>query len=541
MRKSIKKGKTLLKPCKTTVFDLLEYLVLAGVFVILCYFLAEYVVYNLDSDKSSELILGKMLAEEGGICSPNWYYSTELRVLNTQLIWAPLFALGLSWHAVRVTGSIIMYVLLVLGLWFYCRQAGMKKSFPYIAAVMLLPLSVKYFDILLLGAYYIPHVLISFVALGLFFAQAKTDQVKKAVLCFAANMLLAVIACMGGLRQLLILYIPLVLAAALNLSFHERSKTAVTMLWSSFALLLGGGAGYLINSGYLAQKYLFKSYEKVSFDSFSLAGLEKVLNNLLSCFSYEKGGALVSMGTLFNACALLLVLLSVYAVICILKWKENYSAAVVFTGYFYLSCLIAHVLLYSLTKMAMHVNYMIPIAVLAILVIFAAFRESESFGRYSRVISALLLAVVLASSVLRYDDMRKQDHTVNLRAVEEKLLEQGYTQGYASFWNGNILTELSEGKIQVWHWKDQDNPEPDAAVIDPLYRWLQPVAHLNAPPEGKLFLCFSEEEYEKYSMPQNLPAGNILFRTQYYDRLGTPNYIVFGFDSYEELAKQLPN
>ena len=530
-----------MKPCKTTVFDLLEYLVLAGVFVILCYFLAEYVVYNLDSDKSSELILGKMLAEEGGICSPNWYYSTELSVLNTQLIWAPLFALGLSWHAVRVTGSIIMYVLLVLGLWFYCRQAGMKKSFPYIAAVIFLPLSRKYFDILLLGAYYIPYVLISFVALGLFFAQAKTDQVKKAVLCFAANMVLAVIACMGGLRQLLILYIPLVLAAALNLSFHEKSKTAVTMLWSSFALLLGGGAGYLINSGYLAQKYVFTSYESVTYKSFSLASLEKAINNLFNVFGYEEGTTLMSVGTLLNASAALLVLLSVCLAVYILKRRKRYPIITVFTSSFFLLCLIAHLLLFSFTNMKNDVNYVVPIAVYAIVVIFSAFQGDGAFGRYGRAISALLLAVVLTSSALRYDDMRKQDHTVNLRAVEEKLLEQGYTQGYASFWNGNILTELSEGKIEVWHWLSRNNPEPDAAVIDPLYRWLQPVAHLNAPPEGKLFLCFSEEEYEKYSMAQNLPAGNILFRTQYYDRLGTPNYIVFGFDSYEELAKQLPN
>lgn len=537
----MRKEKNLLKRCKIPAFDLLEYLVLVGVFAVLCYFLAGYVIYNLDSDKSSELILGKMLAEEGGICSPNWYYSTELRVLNTQLIWAPLFALGLSWHAVRVTGSIILYVLLVLGLWFFCRQAGVKKSFPYIAAVMLLPLSKKYFDILLLGAYYVPHVLISFVALGLFFAQAKTNRVIKAVLCFAANLVLAVVACMGGLRQLLILYIPLVLAAALNLSFHERSKTAVTLFWSSLGLLLGGSAGYLINSSYLAQKYLFKSYESVIYKSFSLASLEKVINNLFQVFGYEEGATLISEGAFLNASAALLVLLSACMAVYILKQRKRYPILTVFTSSFFLTCLIAHLLLFSFTNMKNDVNYVIPIAVYAVAVIFSAFQEDGAFGRYGRVISVLLLAVVLASSALRYDDMRKQDHTVNLRAVGDQLQELGYTQGYASFWNGNILTELSEGEIQVWHWVSWENPEPDATFINSLYPWLQPVAHFDAPPEGKLFLCFSEEEYEKYSMPQSLPAGNILFRTQYYDRLGTPNYIVFGFDSYEELAKQLPN
>ena len=40
----------------------------------------------LDSDMSSEMILGQLLARNNGILSDQWYYSTELRVLNTQLI-----------------------------------------------------------------------------------------------------------------------------------------------------------------------------------------------------------------------------------------------------------------------------------------------------------------------------------------------------------------------------------------------------------------------------------------------------------------------
>ena len=65
-------------------------------FPILCFvniavFLSTRSHLMLDSDMSSELILGKLLAEEGGILSTNWYYSTELRVLNTQLVYKLLF------------------------------------------------------------------------------------------------------------------------------------------------------------------------------------------------------------------------------------------------------------------------------------------------------------------------------------------------------------------------------------------------------------------------------------------------------------------
>ena len=38
---------------------------------------------RLDADMASEQLLANLLAQEGGVMSTNWYYSTELRVLNT--------------------------------------------------------------------------------------------------------------------------------------------------------------------------------------------------------------------------------------------------------------------------------------------------------------------------------------------------------------------------------------------------------------------------------------------------------------------------
>ena len=42
----------------------------------------------LDSDMSSEMVLAQLLAKENAALSTHWYYSTELRVLNTQLLYA---------------------------------------------------------------------------------------------------------------------------------------------------------------------------------------------------------------------------------------------------------------------------------------------------------------------------------------------------------------------------------------------------------------------------------------------------------------------
>ena len=53
------------------------------------YLIAGYGAY-LDSDMASELALASHLAKEGALISSTWAYSTEVRVLSTQLVFTPL-------------------------------------------------------------------------------------------------------------------------------------------------------------------------------------------------------------------------------------------------------------------------------------------------------------------------------------------------------------------------------------------------------------------------------------------------------------------
>lgn len=70
-----------------------------------CFFVIRFANNYIDSDMSSELVLARLLADEGSLISKNWFYSTELRVLNTQLVFMPLFLVFDNWHTVRVLGT----------------------------------------------------------------------------------------------------------------------------------------------------------------------------------------------------------------------------------------------------------------------------------------------------------------------------------------------------------------------------------------------------------------------------------------------------
>ena len=82
----------------------------------------------LDSDASSELVLARLLADTNQILSRDWFYSTELRVLNTQLIYMPLFKIFSDWKLVRFFGALLLQAILVLSYYFLSRQAGFSRN-----------------------------------------------------------------------------------------------------------------------------------------------------------------------------------------------------------------------------------------------------------------------------------------------------------------------------------------------------------------------------------------------------------------------------
>lgn len=83
----------------------IEWAIFAGTLLILCFFLARYTVYTLDSDAASELVFAKHLADQGGaIMSKNWYYSTEIEFLSDQLAFELMFFFTDNWRIVRLGG-----------------------------------------------------------------------------------------------------------------------------------------------------------------------------------------------------------------------------------------------------------------------------------------------------------------------------------------------------------------------------------------------------------------------------------------------------
>ena len=92
----------------TNILFLLSAVFFIVAFVSLCIFMKFNIVSWLDSDDSSELILSKLLADENRLITDKWYYSTELRVLNTQILYAFFFHVTQNWLMVRLLSFVCL-------------------------------------------------------------------------------------------------------------------------------------------------------------------------------------------------------------------------------------------------------------------------------------------------------------------------------------------------------------------------------------------------------------------------------------------------
>ena len=515
-----------------------KWLWLAVAFAAMVFFLNAGVDGWLDADMSSELVLAKLLNSEGAALSSNWYYSTELRVLNTQLVFAPLFSVFGDWHAIRVVGTVILYAVLLASYGYFCRQAGLSRILPWTAPILFLPIPGGYFRYVLMGTYYIPHIAITFAVLGMVFHAVRSGAGVKRLVLLAGASALSLLAGMGGMRQLLVLYIPLFLTA-LVLWFAQAAKDApqpetgraCPKGFMTAALLVTGFAvaGCALNIAVLSRTFHFMRYDEggVGYTPFSLDKLSDVLAGFLNTLGYQSGGALFSIHLVYNGACALAVLAAVGSLIYVLRVRSRLTFERRFIAVFSAMAVAVFAALYMMTDMKYVDRYNIPVIVMALPVCGIALEEVPWKRGFRRAVCVLLSVSVAVSS---YAYVVRQGKTKLIRGLEpiaERLVEAGYEAGYAIFWYGNLLTELSDGQLEAYTFSGHTSEVTDP---DELQAWLQRVDHLTQPPQGKVFVMLAWQEQRDFTLAEALKGSEVVYEV--------PEYIVYGFESYEALKEK---
>ena len=521
-----------------------KFLIVSGMIFILSFigfmwFIRTRMTFLLNSDDSSELILGQLLANENKLLSKSWYYSTELRVVNTQIFYAFFFKIFHSWHRVRIASYCCLYIVMIAAYYFACRGLRIKRYFLVTAALLMIPFSEGYFSFVLKGAYYIPHIAITFFTLGLCEGYVAEKKETRQKIYLLVALFSSVLASMGGARQVIILYIPLIAVSTIlvlcGLSVEnetlvcklDRDRGDKKQLIFAAVSFVGAIIGYIINSKFLSKIYSFKLWDDISFTGFDISKLSQILNGFMSSYGYSSG-KIFSSSLLCNFLCFGWFSLTVCACVHILKNKKNVEPVHFRMALFTITDFVVFILLYMFTNLSYADRYNLPVIILSIPMIAILFKHTGFKNVINYAAITIFVLLVACSGYLFCKEKYKADDTAELRDIVAVLQNEEYTEGYTTFWRANVLTELSNGAIEVWNWQDSGRDQHiTVGSIDDTHKWLQLKSHDNTHPEGKVFLLFTKNEWENNPWVGKLSTEHVVYQSD--------GYIVIGYENYDKL------
>ncbi len=514
--------------------------VLLIAFCFFAFYLNRTVDGRLDADDSSELVLSALLAREGRIITPNWYYSTEVRVLNTNVVWAPLFKVFSSWHAVRVTGSLLMVLILLASVVFLLRRFGYRDIAPWAAAFFCVPFSADYYEFVIERSYYIPHIATILFAAGVLGGLLRKEKGIGTAAGAAAGILLAFAAGLGGPRVPVLFYIPMMLSAVWILFSLETVPPAcrIRALVFSAASCAAAALGFIINQMVFPRFFRFDTYASLAFSTVNAERLFLSFSDLLTCYGWKTGMASYLTLTA-NGTAMAVFMLSLYASFQgIRKGGAGLSAL----SALYLSAVFVQTCAYTFSNLLLYSRYSLPTAALGILVTLCWARDgirekagmlrldSRGKGRAAFALACLWVLAVSAVALFGYRDVGRDPRSnLELRQTAEFAKSEGYACGYSSFWNGNILTELTDGAVEMRTFCRAGTE--DVRYVGETAEWLQEAGREDRIPEGKVFLLLEDGQLAACRWKSNLRDEDLKFRTD--------TYRLYGYDSFEAMKSRL--
>lgn len=504
---------------KLSLTEWLWLAVLLVMFAFNVYMLWTTAHHLVDSDCASDLVLAKHLNETGSLLSTDWYYSTEFRVLNNHLVFAPLFSLFSDWQMVRFVGSVLMELILLASYGFLTKQAGLnRKAFLIGSALLLAPASLKYAAMVLVHSYYIMYISIGFLLAGLLLAVQRAMRMRKTgwmawyAVCL---LLLAFGSALNGFRQVASTHAPLVLLAAIwaHRAYDKKSgrEALWTMLWAG-AAFVSGLVGLLCNTA-LHRVFSFSDHTAIKMSITSAERLMFTIGEFLELFGYQEQVLLVSKAGILSVAGVIVALYcSLHSVRAVLRREDSRAIGIKLFESMFACSMCVVVLIFVLTKFNYSANiYFVPFLVwyaplLAAMATTQPDKEQEAEPLYrcfpswltlKRLVAYAMCTICLANGIINlycysrpevYDESYAGENCVHLQAMSDYLMSEDYDLGYTGFWTGNVITEMSDGTLRMIPMQNMDEHEDWT-----YYNWLT-TESLRSEEAKKPFMLLKTEE-----------------------------------------------
>ena len=482
---------------KNRLIKALPWVILVAAYLFSLTYWGLYGAHNLNSDDSAEMILASQLNAEGKIISDEWFYSTELRLVSpVQVYQMTLRIFPDNWHAARTLASALIMAALACCVLYAAYGLGLRKSAPWIATVFVLPFCGVYSWLAIYQCHYCAHIGLSLLQLGMLTRCMRPQSKHKRVALYAGLIALAFVGGLNGVRILMMFVAPVLLAEAAtaalaccnHATFREAGNEPETRaFFPALALAASACAGYLINMKILSSRYTYYNYGLESLQAFKVSDVLRQLDGIAVMLGYQAGAPFFSLKGISGCIALLLVVLFFLGLFRMLsRWKELSAPLRLLV----MTTLFAVALGMALTVMLgqMLARYYLVGILLLMITLAAAIETEPCKNEMLRAMAGLAVVGCLLYQTGCGMLYGYHQGKVNYEMAADWLLEHGYTQGYASYWNAYTIEEASNGRITMRALDTGNWAEPEVFAMN------SSKFRVREEPEGPVFLLVDEIE-----------------------------------------------
>ena len=482
----------------------------------------RYGEHYLNADISSDLVMSKFLNEEKTFISKDFYYSTEIKIANAVNIYQiMLMIFPENWHLARLGAIIVNNLIFVMGFVYMSKAVTTDLPIMIIAlSALLLPFSADYMFLMTFGCYSQIYAAVTFFDIGIIL---RLNRKKRALRLLVLVLVNAVISC-SGLKMVMFSTVPITVVlvyffCSTLTKIHRLSEMTKMPEWP---IVFGGlvnnisiGLGFLINKIYIIPNYHVQEFIDSNLRHFSFSDVLIHLQYIQDFFGFVGEVPLLSIAGVTSFATIILLVFFVFVLIILFKKtlqtdfslsnrntlhdKESFSETeeigsakegilsiaervlIVFCiSSVFLGVLINVSTPKGRTVGSLGVGYYLPGFIMLIVIAFLFFTKVSSRQWRATYLFAGIVYLFFAGKGYTTVRSNMQGSDSHYEQTADWLVENGYKEGFATFWNANVLTEASNGQIEVWSlWNLKESN---------IYEWLQKVSHSTAYPKGKCFV-----------------------------------------------------
>lgn len=443
--------------------------------------------YAMNADIASEAVLAKLIWNEKEIVPRTWYSSTETRVIGTPNLAALFYGLTRNMTLSEGLACCVMTLMISASILFFGKKAGMKRTeiMLFIFLSLAVPVNMVILELLYLFAcYYAIHVVILFFTLGVYVERIGSQKNNKIFtgLSIAAAFGLGI----QGVRGILVLYGPLfgieMVRTAYRIYCNKKSRKMdwLNSIWVCSLLAVSFiGTCVPFSTGQGFSRNIRKGLMKL---------FTVVFPNIKKAIGFEQVGI---YGKLF-LCVLFII--TVYmvgsAVISLCKKKEIDAVIWAFLVIAASPAVTALMIAFTTVEDSERYYFLFVFAMALALVLMR--RKMNHRWNLSGGVLAAAFVMINIYTVYRPIIFSQEPPAVAAYAVGEYLEKENCQIAYATFENANLITVLTNGRVQVAAVASVD--QMDICKWLTCTDWYVP----NVPFEGRTAYIITESEMETF-------------------------------------------